>query len=102
MSASSPPSVVSAERSARISTMAWVTASGSLPAPSLDPTPLVGLVIRSARGARLRVVKLTRQLKSDRHADEHPQTGLLGDQRPHLSLAGGGILVSRRLAHRLL
>src|SRR4051794_24222985 len=45
------------------------------------------------------LVEHVRQLIPDRHADEHGDAGLLGDQPLHGILALVGVLVVRRLAH---
>ena len=58
-------------------------------------------MVASALGAR-GLVEFARELEPDRHADEHPDPGLLGDQRPHIAHAVGWIFPRGGLTHRLV
>jgi selenide, water dikinase len=58
-------------------------------------------LVASALGAR-GLVEFARELEPNRHADEHPDPGLLGDQRPQIAHAVGWIFPRRGLANRLV
>ena len=58
-------------------------------------------MLARARGARL-ASELLRQLESNGHADEHPQSGLLGEKRSHLAGAVARVVATRGVAHRLI
>ncbi len=49
-----------------------------------------------------RSTQLTGELKADGHADQHPEPGLLGKQRPDRAQAGFGVGLADRLPHRLV